>query len=181
MATSSSIFLLQYFNTRVTWRGFLALCVVLSAAVPLLFVLYNSSQLTLEQWANLWTSRLPRLLWNTLSLSVLVAIGAFTLGVSAAWWITRRDFVGKRIAIWLASRPSILFSASTRYHLLSTSSSLATYVFMVNFLPEKIKRKFGGEDRSNKILSRGADSNCRPFPYQGSALPTELPRLTGIF
>jgi len=105
LATSSSIFWLQGFYARVSWRGFLALCVVLGAAIPLLFVLYNSSQLSLQQWGNLWTSRLPSLLWNTLSLSVLVAIGAFTLGVSAAWWVTRRDFIGKRIAIWLMVLP----------------------------------------------------------------------------
>lgn len=78
---------------------------VLVAVIPLLFVIYNSGQLSTAQWLNLWSSRLPGLLWNTLSLSVLVAIGSFVLGVSAAWWITRRDFTGKRLAIWLMVLP----------------------------------------------------------------------------
>ena len=86
-------------------RGFLALLVVLAAAVPLLFVLFSSGQLSLQQWLNLWSNRLPELLWNTLSLAVFVAIGSMILGVSAAWWITRREFPGRRIAIWLMVLP----------------------------------------------------------------------------
>ena len=61
---------------------------MLFAAVPLLFVIYNSWLLESSQWVKLWSSRLPELLWNTLSLAVLVAIGCAVLGVSAAWWIT---------------------------------------------------------------------------------------------
>ena len=93
-------------KTRVpSWRGFLALAVVLIAAIPLLFVLSSSSQLSLQQWLNLWSNRLPELLWNTLSLALLVAIGSMLLGVSAAWWISRRQFRGRRLAIWLMVLP----------------------------------------------------------------------------
>lgn len=88
-----------------TLRGFLALLVVLIAAVPLLFVLFSSSQLSLEQWSGLWSNRLPELLFNTLSLSVLVAIGSMVLGVSSAWWIARRDFPGRGLATWLMILP----------------------------------------------------------------------------
>lgn len=79
--------------------------VVLLASIPLLFVVYQSGQLGLSQWSGLWSARLPGLLWNTLSLAILVAIGSFILGVSAAWFITRREFVGRRIAIWLMILP----------------------------------------------------------------------------
>ena len=82
-----------------------ALAVVLFAAVPLWFVIYKSSELGLHQWQLLWTSRLPELLWNTLSLAILVAISCFILGVSAAWWIARFDFPGRRYAIWLMVLP----------------------------------------------------------------------------
>jgi len=102
----STAVLLENVKTRApSLRGFLALLVVLFAAVPLLFVFYSSGQLSLQQWINLWSNRLPELLWNTLSLSVLVAIGSMLLGVSAAWWITRRNFPGRHIAVWLMVLP----------------------------------------------------------------------------
>lgn len=82
-----------------------ALVIVLIAAIPLLFVLYNSAQLQSQQWASLWSNRLPGLLWNTFSLAVLVALGCFLLGVSSAWWIARRNFPGRNIAIWLMILP----------------------------------------------------------------------------
>lgn len=85
--------------------GNTALIVVLFAAVPLWFVLLKSSELSIPQWQQLWSSRLPELLWNTLSLAILVAITCFILGVSAAWWISRHNFPGRRYAIWLMVLP----------------------------------------------------------------------------
>ena len=85
--------------------GNTALVVVILAAVPLWFVILKSSELNLSQWQLLWSSRLPELMWNTLSLSVLVAITCFVLGVSTAWWISRFDFPGRRYAIWLMVLP----------------------------------------------------------------------------
>lgn len=90
---------------RLAPSGSLAGAIVLGATIPLLFVIYNSWQLQTSQWLNLWSSRLPQLLWNTLSLAVLVAIGCAVLGVSAAWWITRREFPGRRLAVWLMVLP----------------------------------------------------------------------------
>ena len=85
--------------------GATAAAVVLVAGIPLLFVLYSSGQLSLEQWQALWSRRLPGLLWNTLSLAVLVAAGSFVLGVSSAWLIARRQFAGRRLATWLMVLP----------------------------------------------------------------------------
>ena len=103
---SLSAVLIEKIKTRaISLRGFLALLVVLIAAVPLLFVFFSSGQLSLTQWQSLWSNRLPELLSNTLSLAVLVAIGSMILGVSSAWWITRRHFPGRRIAIWLMVLP----------------------------------------------------------------------------
>ena len=85
--------------------GALAGIVVLGAGIPLLFVAASSLELGWSQWIGLWNSRLPGLLWNTLSLAVLVAIGSFALGVSAAWWTTRYDFRGRRLALWLMLLP----------------------------------------------------------------------------
>lgn len=79
--------------------------VVLIASIPLAFVIYSSGQLSAQRWAGLWTGRLPELLANTLSLAVLVAMGSFILGVSSAWLIARREFVGRNIAGWLLILP----------------------------------------------------------------------------
>ena len=90
---------------RVGWLGFIATMIVVIAAIPLLFVIYSSGQLSLSGWQALWSERLPGLMWNTLSLAVLVAIGSFILGVSSAWLIARRHFVGRKLAIWLMILP----------------------------------------------------------------------------
>lgn len=91
--------------SRFTTRGLLTLMVVCLAAVPLFFVTHSSLQLSIERWFGLWTSRLPGLIWNTLSLAIMVAIGAFVLGLSSAWLIVRREFVGRRLAVWLLVLP----------------------------------------------------------------------------
>lgn len=94
-----------WFKSRFTTRGLLTVLVVSLAAVPLFFVVHSSLQLSVERWIGLWTSRLPGLIWNTLTLAVLVAMGAFILGVSSAWLIVRREFTGRRLAIWLLVLP----------------------------------------------------------------------------
>jgi len=83
----------------------LATFIVLIAAVPLLFVLYSSFSLGTSRWMGLWSHQLPSLLWNTMSLAVLVAIGCFVLGVSSAWLIARRSFRGRKLAVWLMVLP----------------------------------------------------------------------------
>lgn len=92
-------------SRRFASLGGFALLVVLVAAIPLLYVVYNSLQLSVSQWFGLWSNRLPELLWNTLSLAVLVAIGSAVLGVSSAWWIARREFPGRKLAMWLMILP----------------------------------------------------------------------------
>lgn len=89
----------------ISLRGVLAFIVVAAAAIPLVYVVLSSFGLDLAGWSRLWSNRLPGLMWNTLSLAVLVAAGCFVLGVSAAWWVTRREFPGRRIAIWLMVMP----------------------------------------------------------------------------
>ena len=95
----------QAFVRRVGALGVVATMIVVVAAIPLLFVIISSSQLSLSGWQALWSQRLPGLLWNTLSLAVLVAIFSFILGVSSAWLIARRQFVGRKIATWLMILP----------------------------------------------------------------------------
>ncbi len=83
----------------------LAGIVMLIATIPVFFVAYSSLALPPERWAGLWTTRLPELLWNTLSLAVLVALLCLALGVSSAWLVARREFPGRALATWLMILP----------------------------------------------------------------------------
>jgi len=79
--------------------------VVLMAAIPLLFVIYSSLQLSAVRWVGLWDTRLPDLLANTVWLGLVVAVGCLVLGLSSAWLIARRQFAGRTLAIWLMVLP----------------------------------------------------------------------------
>jgi iron(III) transport system permease protein len=74
---------------------------VLASAVLLLLPLGYVTTLALSAdpavWQRLWTTRIPELLLNTVSLAGAVAILALALGVSTAWMITRFDFPGRRL------------------------------------------------------------------------------------
>jgi iron(III) transport system permease protein len=48
-------------------------------------------------WQRLWTTRIPELLINTVSLAGAVAVLTLLLGVSTAWMVTRFDFRGRRL------------------------------------------------------------------------------------
>ncbi|MBX3331319.1 MAG: iron ABC transporter permease [Nitrospira sp.] len=48
-------------------------------------------------WHRLWTTRVPELLWNTVSLAGAVALLTLVLGVSTAWMVTRFEFPGRRL------------------------------------------------------------------------------------
>lgn len=48
-------------------------------------------------WHRLWTTRIPELLLNTVSLAGAVALLTFVLGVSTAWMVTRFEFPGRRL------------------------------------------------------------------------------------
>jgi iron(III) transport system permease protein len=47
-------------------------------------------------WHRLWTTRVPELLWNTVSLAGAVALLTLVLGVLTAWMVTRFEFPGRR-------------------------------------------------------------------------------------
>ena len=48
-------------------------------------------------WGRLWTTRIPELLFNTVSLAASVAFITLVLGVSTAWLVTRMEFPGRRL------------------------------------------------------------------------------------
>ncbi len=92
-------------RTKAGSLGSIAGIVVLTATIPLLFVVYSSLQLSASKWAGLWSSRLPELMGNTLSLALVVVVLCLILAVPSAWLTARRDFAGRKVAIWLLVLP----------------------------------------------------------------------------
>lgn len=128
----------------------LAALAALLAAVPLLFVAAAALQLAPERWLGLWTTRLPGLLWNTLSLAALTVAGCFLLGVSSAWLVARRDFPGRALATWLMILPL----------------AIPTYVFAYIYTVLLGRDGWLG---GQWLAATGADAAPSPFNLWGTA------------
>jgi iron(III) transport system permease protein len=78
----------------------LQLAAIASAALVLLPLGYVTS-LALSAdpavWHRLWITRVPELLWNTVSLAGAVALLSIIIGLSTAWMVTRFEFPGRRL------------------------------------------------------------------------------------
>ena len=92
--------------TVLARQGFPSPLVVLSVgiagliALPLVYVLYSALNADFSVWGRLWTTRIPELFFNTVSLAVGVGIATLSLGVSIAWFITRYEFWGRGFWEW---------------------------------------------------------------------------------
>ena len=78
----------------------LQLLVLASAAVillPLGYVTALALSADAAVWQRLWTTRIPELFINTLSLAGSVAFLALALGISTAWIVARFEFPGRRL------------------------------------------------------------------------------------
>ncbi len=65
--------------------------------LPLGYVTVLALSADVAIWHRLWTTRVPELLLNTVSLAGAVALLTFVLGVSTAWMVTRFEFPGRRL------------------------------------------------------------------------------------
>ena len=78
----------------------LQLAALASAAfiiLPLGYVTVLALSADAAIWLRLWATRVPELLFNTLSLAGAVAVLTLVLGVSTAWMVTRFEFPGRRL------------------------------------------------------------------------------------
>ena len=69
-------------------------------ALPLLYVGYSAVTSEPAIWQRLWTTRIPELCLNTVSLAIGVGLATLLLGVSLAWFITRYQFWGRPFWEW---------------------------------------------------------------------------------
>lgn len=58
-----------------------------------------------EMWEQLWQTRLPGMIRDTVVLLVTVVTGALVLGTGLAWLVTAYHFPGRRIIAWLLVTP----------------------------------------------------------------------------
>ena len=68
--------------------------------LPLLYVGYSAMKADMAIWQRLWTTRIPELFFNTVSLALGVGIATLLLGVSLAWFVTRYEFWGRGFWEW---------------------------------------------------------------------------------
>ena len=84
-----------------------AAVVVIAALVllPLGFIVASLLSPSVDVWRQLWETRLPTLIWSTVSLLVLVGLGTAVLGVGFAWLVTAYRFPGRGLFSWLLVLP----------------------------------------------------------------------------
>ncbi|QDI90975.1 iron ABC transporter permease [Salicibibacter halophilus] len=87
---------------------FLGLLVAFIMGVPLLYVVVRSFSAGADRWLNILDERIPGLLWNTLSLTIMVTVFAVILGVSLAWIVNRTDIPFKKGWQWLLALPLVI-------------------------------------------------------------------------
>ncbi|MGH7253465.1 MAG: iron ABC transporter permease, partial [Nitrospiraceae bacterium] len=85
--------------------SFLALGVAGLICGPLMYIVYLALSADSVVWSRLWNTRIPELLFNTVSLAVSVSAGTFALGVSLAWLVVRYSFPGRQVWQWALVLP----------------------------------------------------------------------------
>lgn len=58
-----------------------------------------------DVWSDLWTTRLPGMITDTVTLLVTVVTGTLVLGTGTAWLVTMHRFPGRRLIGWLLVTP----------------------------------------------------------------------------
>lgn len=72
---------------------------------PVLYIALLALDGDAAVWRRLWSTRIPELLWNTLSLATSVSALTFLIGFSLAWVVVRYEFPGRRYYEWALVLP----------------------------------------------------------------------------
>lgn len=88
--------------------AFAAGLVAIFVAIPLVYILIRAVSGDAEVWYRLLSTRLWKLLGNTLLLLVAVTAGATLTGASMAWLTERTDLPGQTIFRWMLALPLAL-------------------------------------------------------------------------
>ncbi|KGA98410.1 iron transporter [Alkalihalobacillus alcalophilus ATCC 27647 = CGMCC 1.3604] len=85
-----------------------AVVTAIMMAIPVLYVIGMSLFAGADRWISLLDSRIPRLIWNTLSLTVSVTFAAVVIGVALAWLVNRTSLPGRKMWQWLLALPLVI-------------------------------------------------------------------------
>ena len=76
--------------------------------LPLVYVLINALQTDLSRWVKLLDVRIPKLMWNTLSLAGVVTFLSIIIGFLLSWLVIRNDLPGQKYWQWLLALPLLI-------------------------------------------------------------------------
>lgn len=77
-------------------------------AFPIFYVVIRSITAGADRWARLMDTRIPSLMWNTLTLAFCVTVLSGTIGISLAWLLHRYRLPGEKIWVWLLALPLLI-------------------------------------------------------------------------
>lgn len=93
-------------NRSSSAAGWLTMCVVAGlVAAPVVVIVSSIIDPTPSMWSELWQTRLPGMISDTVTLLVTVVVGTLVLGTGLAWLVTAYDFPARRIVGWLLVVP----------------------------------------------------------------------------
>ena len=101
---------------RALWRGrppsaaalLVALAITAFMAMPLAYVLYRGLSGGADTWSQLWDTRIPELMRNTIELTVAVSLCTALLGGGLAWIVVRTDVPLRDLWSWLLAVPLVV-------------------------------------------------------------------------
>ena len=125
-------------------------------ALPLFYVSYSAVTADVAVWTRLWTTRIPELLVNTVSLAVGTGVITLLLGVSIAWLVTRYQFWGRGFWEWAFVLPLAIPSYVLAY--------VYTFLLDTGGPTEQLWQTFAGPD--GRIFS--------PYSLSGALLVMTL-------
>lgn len=97
--TSKAITLPEFRLPKINfgaWRFWLILLLTLAILIPIGVLVAEILTPDVDLWERIWDTFLPDVLWNTVRLTVGVAIGTVVIGTFFAWLVTFYDFPGRR-------------------------------------------------------------------------------------
>jgi len=166
------------------------LVVVALFASPVIVLAWSLADPASEVWAQLWQTRLPRMIVETAVLLITVVLGAVVVGTSLAWLVSAHDFVGRSIIGWLLVTPLAIPGYVGGFVWLDTLSTvvgargvrsiwLCAAVLVVSLYPYVyLFARAAFADQGGDTLAAARSLGCRPLEvFWRVAIPTARPAI----
>lgn len=166
------------------------LVVVALFASPVIILAWSLADPASEVWAQLWQTRLPRMIVETAVLLITVVLGAVVVGTSLAWLVSAHDFVGRSIIGWLLVTPLAIPGYVGGFVWLDTLATvvgargvrsiwLCAAVLVVSLYPYVyLFARAAFADQGGDTLAAARSLGCRPLEvFWRVAIPTARPAI----